>query len=183
MPGRRRPGPRWPGPRWRGRRSGGRSASVSAAASRSMSSGAGSTPVSSPSRVSRRRLVSGMTPGMIGMVTPARRARVMQVRVLLGVEEDLGDGEVGAGALLGQQHLDVVGLTGRFRVPGGVRGDADGHLAGAQQRRTALLHAADEFDQVLGVAQRPLARGRRRPWAGRRAAPGCRARRRRAVRR
>ena len=135
-----------------------RSASVSAAASRSISSGAGSTPVSSaeagePADAGERHDARNDRDGDPG---PARTGQ--QVRVLLGVEEDLGDGEVGAGALLGEQHLDVVRLTRRFRVPGGVRGDADGHLAGAQQRRAALLHAADELDQVLGVAQRALGR-------------------------
>ena len=82
-----------------------------------------------------------------------------EVSVLLGVEEDLGDGEVGTGALFGQQDLDVVRLARGFRVPGRVGGDADRDPAGAQQRRTALLHAADEFDQVLGVPERSRRRG------------------------
>src|SRR6478735_8339650 len=40
-------------------------------------------------------------------------------------------------------------------MAGGVRGHANGNLPGTQQGRTALLHPADEVDQVLGVPQGP----------------------------
>ena len=177
MPGRRRRGPHWPGPRWRRLRSGCVRRRCPRRRAVSISSGAGSTPVSSPSRVTRRRLVSGITPGMMGMVTPARRARDIRSAYCSVWKNTCVMAKSAPERCFASSTSTSCATLGDSGCRRGVGRHTDRDLAGAQQRRASLFNTADEFDQVLGVPQRPVDRRCRRPWAGRRAAPGCRARR------
>ena len=59
-----------------------------------------SEPCSSAIRLMLPMLVAGMIPGITGLSTPRPRG-LDEVEVVLGVEEELGDGEVGRGQLLG----------------------------------------------------------------------------------
>ena len=123
-------------------------------------------------------------PGRIGIVTPASRERWTNAEVVVGVEEDLGDGERGAGGLLREERVDVLTRMPRPRVSVRERRDRDVDLGAALDadrsrdprdgrlgvRRALGLHPVDELDQLgraLEIAEEELALG----GAGRRVAP------------
>ena len=71
-----------------------------------------------------RALVIGMMPGITGLVTPRSASSSTSVDVVAGLEEELGDGEVGDGQLGGEMTA-VAGPVGRRRVDLGVSRHAD----------------------------------------------------------
>ena len=78
---------------------------------------------------SARTLVIGMIPAMIGTSQPRAATAVPQPQVVLGVEEHLGDREVGARPALATKYVDVGLAARRPRVPLGERGHADAEVA------------------------------------------------------
>ncbi len=54
------------------------------------------------------KLVTGMMPGTMGMVTPAARTFVAEAQEAVEVEEELAERARGAGVDLGLQHIDIV---------------------------------------------------------------------------
>ena len=105
-------------------------------------------------------LSTGMIPGITGRSTPRWSQRVDELEVVVRLEEELRDPEVGLGELL--RRVAPVALERRgARVRLGVHGDADREVA----------DAPGEADQVDGVLE--LARGAGRgPSAGRRRGRG-----------
>ena len=65
----------------------------------------------------------GMIPGTIGMPMPARRTRSTIDFVVIVIEEELGDGAVGAGVDLALQDGDLGVPVGALRMPLGIGGD------------------------------------------------------------
>ena len=96
-------------------------------------------------RLMLARLVTGMIPAITGLSTPRAAQALDQVEVVVGVEEELGDGEVGLGELLG--GVAPVGLAARRRPR--VR------LRDGRRRRPEVADLADEaheLDRVLELA-------------------------------
>ena len=71
----------------------------------------------------------GISPGTIGTVMPAARARADEVEVDAVVEEQLGDDEVEAGVDLGLEVRDVPVEVAALDVPLGVAGAAQAERA------------------------------------------------------
>ena len=99
-------------------------------------------------------------------VAAGRGDPVAQPQVVVGVEEHLGDREVGAGPALADEVLGVGLDVGRARVLVRERGHPDAEVA----------RLADQPDQILGVAHALAGAAPTRPSgrrAGRRARRGC----------
>ena len=103
--------------------------SSATASKRAASAGGNSAPASSAKRCTWRALVTGMMPGSTGLVTPALGQLVDHGQVRLGLEEELGDGEVGQLQLGGQEVAVAAAVTVRARVQLGVGGHPDAEVA------------------------------------------------------
>ena len=89
-----------------------------------------------------------MMPAITGLSTPRRPQALDQVEVVVGVEEELGDGEVGRGQLLGGV-ASVALARRRARVRFGMRGDAHREVAD-------LADEPHELDRVLELTGREI---------------------------
>ena len=98
---------------------GGRLGAVGAIRARASRSAGAVSPLSSSTRCRRGTLSTGMMPGRMRMVTPAARASSTNDEVVVGVEEQLRDGEVGSGRLLRQQGVEILLARPRPGVPVG----------------------------------------------------------------
>ena len=84
------------------------------------------------------------------MVTRAARAGD-EPRVVGGLEEHLGDGEVRTGGLLRQEHLDVALEARRVGVARRIGRDAHRDPPGRELRGPPGLDVTDEPDEPVGV--------------------------------
>ena len=93
-------------------------------------------------------LVAGMIPAITGLSTPRSREALDEVEVVVGVEEELRDGEVGRGQLLG--GVAPVALPcRRARVRLGCAATPDREVAD-------LAHEVDELDRVVQLTRREV---------------------------
>ena len=113
-------------------------------------------------------MVTGMMPGQDRDGDAGRPGAFDEAEVVVGVPEQLGDREVGAGDLLREQRVDVLRGAAGARMPRRERGDGDalgsrtladlgdaGETGDAhlRERLPLLLHAVDELHQLGGAVE------------------------------
>ena len=107
-----------------------------------------SAPDISAMRFTDFTLVTGMMPGITGVVTPSSSRSSRKSNQTSASKKNCDDAEVGVRELLGLT-APVLGALGRRRMTFGVHGDTDGEVAD-------LAHELDELGRVLQVARREV---------------------------
>ena len=92
--------------------------------------------------------VAGMMPGITGLSTPSSCNAFDEIEVVVGVEEELRDREVGLGQLLRGPRA-IRRETRRLRMRFGERGHTDREVA-------HLPHEPHEIDRVIELTRREI---------------------------